>query len=304
MKMSREGGEGKRSSPGTPGVNGLALFSTLLLIQSALWAAETARLVPLTRAHAHNDYLHEHPLADALSHGFWSVEADIWLTNGALLVAHDLQKTSPEKTLQKLYLDPLRRFVKTNQVGLALLSGPGPADSGAVRTPRPTPPPLTLLIDVKSDAETTYTALREVLKNYGDILTRFESNRIHTNAVMAIISGERAEAAMRGDPVRFAALDGRLPDLDAKPAVSLVPLISDNWTKQFEWRGDGPFPDDERAKLRQMVQRTHAQGRRLRLWAAPDHAAGWKELFEAGVDLLNTDRLAELEAFLRIRGRP
>ena len=49
---------------------------------------------PLLRAHAHNDYLHSRPLADALAHGFWSIEADVWLTNGALLVAHDLDKTS------------------------------------------------------------------------------------------------------------------------------------------------------------------------------------------------------------------
>lgn len=249
----------------------------------ASFAAERTGNFPLIRAHAHNDYLHARPLADALGHGFWSVEADIWLTNGVLLVAHDLDKTSKERTLQKLYLDPLRAFVKTNS---------------AVRGT----PPFTLLIDVKSEAETTYAALREVLKNYADIFTRFESNRIQTNAVMAIISGNRAEATMRDEAMRFAALDGRLPDLDANPPVALVPLISDNWTKQFQWRGTGELPEQERAKLREMVRRTHAQGRRLRLWAAPDNAAAWKELSAAGVDLLNTDRLQELETFLRIVG--
>jgi hypothetical protein len=43
--------------------------------------------VPLTRAHAHNDYLHARPLFDALDHGFCSVEADVWLVDGKLLVA-------------------------------------------------------------------------------------------------------------------------------------------------------------------------------------------------------------------------
>lgn len=255
-----------------------------LLITSgaALCGADAARLAPLARAHAHNDYLHERPLADALSHGFRSVEADVWLTNGVLLVAHDFDKTSPDRTLQKLYLDPLRAFVKTN---------------AAVRGA----PPLTLLIDVKSEAESTYAALREVLKNYADILTKFESNRIETNAVIAIISGNRAAATMRGEKVRFAALDGRLPDLDGAPPVALVPLVSDNWTKHFQWRGTGPLPEAERAKLRALVQSTHAQGRRLRLWAAPDNMNGWRELHEAEVDLLNTDKLAELEQFLRTK---
>jgi hypothetical protein len=244
------------------------------------YAAELKPVSALTQAHAHahNDYLHARPLADALAHGFRSVEADIWRTNGVLLVAHDLEKTSPERTLQKLYLDPLRAFVKTN------------AMRGAS--------PITLLIDVKSEAEATWATLREVLKSYADILTRFESNTIHTNAVIVIISGDRAEATMRGEGVRFAAIDGRLPDLDKNPPVALVPLISDNWTKHFVWRGIGPLTNDERQKLRLLVQRTHEQGRRLRLWAAPDTPAGWRELRDAGVDLLNTDKLAELSAFL------
>ena len=243
-----------------------------------LTAAETR--APLVRAHSHNDYLHPHPLTDALSHGFWSVEADIWLTNGALLVAHDLEHTTPDKTLQRLYLDPLRAFLKTNNVP-------------------PGTPPLTLLIDVKSNAERTYAALRDVLHSYRDIFTRFESNRIHTNAVIAILSGNRAEATLRAEPVRFAAIDGRLPDLQTNPPVALVPLVSDNWAKHFQWRGTNAFPENEKTKLRELVARAHAQGRRLRLWASPDTPAGWKEFRDAGVDLINTDKLADLERFLR-----
>ena len=235
---------------------------------------------PLTRAHSHNDYLHARPLADALAHGFRSVEADIWLTNGVLLVAHDLDKTEPGKTLQKLYLDPLRAFVRTNA---AMRSGL----------------PLMLLIDVKSEAEATYEVLRKVLNDYTDILTTFESNAVRTNAVMVVISGNRAETTMKSEPIRLAALDGRLTDLDGNPSAALVPLVSDNWTKHFKWRGAGEFPEEERAKLRSMVQRAHAQGRQLRLWATPDNSRGWKELHDAGVDLLNTDNLRGLETFLR-----
>jgi hypothetical protein len=234
---------------------------------------------PVERAHSHNDYLHARPLEDALAHGFRSVEADIWLTNGALLVAHDLEKAVPAKTLEKLYLEPLRAFTKTN--------------SGRHSSP------VTLLIDVKSEAETTYAVLREVLRRYADILTRFESNSIQTNAVMTIISGARAEATMRAETVRFAALDGRWPDLDVNPPISLVPLVSDNWMKHFVWRGAGPFPPAERTRLNEFVRRAHGQGRRVRLWAAPDIEDGWKELADAGVDLINTDKLGELETFLR-----
>src|SRR5713226_4549315 len=111
-----------------------------LLIPLLLCVATATRAdpVPLTRAHAHNDYEHARPLLDALDHGFCSVEADIYLVEGKLLVAHDRNKIQPERTLQALYLDPLRERVRQNG-GRVYRGGPS----------------LTLLIDVKSDAEKT-----------------------------------------------------------------------------------------------------------------------------------------------------
>ena len=69
---------------------------------------------PLIHAHAHNDYEHQHPLLDALDQGFCSVEADIYLVEGQLLVAHNRKDVKPERTLQALYLDPLRERAKRN----------------------------------------------------------------------------------------------------------------------------------------------------------------------------------------------
>ena len=69
---------------------------------------------PQPQAHAHNDYEHDRPLLDALSHGFCSVEADVFAIDGELRVAHDRIDTRPGKTLQKLYLDPLRERVQKN----------------------------------------------------------------------------------------------------------------------------------------------------------------------------------------------
>ena len=39
----------------------------------------------------------------------------------------------------------------------------------------------------------------------------------------------------------------------------------------------------------------------VRFWAAPDNAAVWEELYRAGVDLINTDRLEQLDAFLLLK---
>jgi hypothetical protein len=91
---------------------GELLASLALLSLSALCLG--AEPVPLIHAHAHNDYEHPRPLFDALDHGFCSVEADVHLVDGRLLVAHDRSKVKPERTLEALYLDPLRERVKKN----------------------------------------------------------------------------------------------------------------------------------------------------------------------------------------------
>ena len=234
---------------------------------------------PLIHAHAHNDYEHKRPLLDALDRGFCSVEADIYLVDGQLLVAHDRKDVKPGRTLQSLYLDPLRERVKRN--------------GGRVF---PNGPEFTLLIDLKSDWKAIYPALRSVLTNYADVLTTFRDGATQTNAITAIITGNRSREMFAGEATRYAAFDGDLSDLDSD--ADSIAWISSQWSAAFQWRGVGVMPDEERTKLKDIGARAHAHGRRVRFWGAPDFAAFWRELREAGVDLINTDDLRGAQEFL------
>ena len=236
---------------------------------------------PLINAHAHNDYEHQRPLLDALDHGFCSVEADIFLVDGKLLVAHTRSAVKPERTLQALYLDPLRERVKRN--------------GGRVF---PNGPECTLLIDLKTDWHTIYPVLRATLTNYADILSTFRDGAKQTNAITAILSGNRSKEMFAGETVRYAGYDGTLADLDSSASADLIPWISGNWAESFGWRGQGKLPEDEAARLKSIVTKAHAQGRRVRFWGAPDNAGFWRTMRDAGVDLINTDDLPGLEAFL------
>ncbi|HEU0038053.1 MAG TPA: hypothetical protein VFR76_02150, partial [Verrucomicrobiae bacterium] len=181
-----------------------------------------AQPAPLIHAHAHNDYLHTRPLLDALDHSFCSVEADIYLVEGKLLVAHDRDKVQPDRTLQSLYLDPLRERVRKNG-----------------RRVYPNGPEFTLLIDLKSDWQGIYPVLRSDLTNYSDVLTTFRGDVKQTNVILAIISGSRDRAMFTGEATRYAAFDGELSDLDTNPSPNFAPWISANWGSKFRWRGAG-----------------------------------------------------------------
>ena len=250
----------------------------LLVLPTSCLGAEP---LPLVHAHAHNDYAHKRPLLDALDHGFCSVEADVHLVDGRLLVAHDRSQVKPERTLQALYLDPLRERVRTN--------------GGRVY---PAGPESTLLVELKSDWRTSYPVLRGILKEYANMLTTFRSGVTETNAIRVIITGRRAKELFAGESVRYAALDGDLDDLDSNPPADLIPWISSNWTQTFKWRGSGPMPEAEKLKLRAIVTKAHQQGRRVRFWGAPDQPLFWAEMLASGVDLINTDNLAGAQKFL------
>lgn len=244
------------------------------------------QLPHLIHTHAHNDYEHPHPLFDALSHGFPSVEADIHLVNGQLLVAHDPDQVNPSRTLQSLYLDPLRKRAQQFH-GRIYPKGD---------------PFFYLLIDTKTDTNATYTVLRRVLEDYADILTEFDSNGVKQKAVTVVLTGNRPRQMLAEQSVRLAGLDGVITDLKTPDPKGLILWISDNWKDYFLWRADGPFQGKEKARLREIVSKTHARNLKLRFWNAPDTPVFWKEMRDNGVNLVNTDDLAGVETFLR--GQP
>ncbi|MFJ3672676.1 phosphatidylinositol-specific phospholipase C/glycerophosphodiester phosphodiesterase family protein [Streptomyces sp. NPDC090106] len=249
---------------------------------------------PLWRAHAHNDYEHPRPLLDALDHRFGSVEADVFLVDGQLLVAHEVTDLDPARTLESLYLAPLAARVRANR--------------GSVY--RGHRHPLQLLVDIKTEGAATYLELDRQLRRYRHLFTTYAHGRVRPGAVTAVVSGDRAaRTPMEAQTVRHAFYDGRLSDLGSPAPASFISLISDNWTLNFSWQGVGEFPAAERARLRSLVDAAHARGRQVRFWATPDLAgpardALWAELLAAGVDYLNTDDLAGLEAFLDAHRTP
>jgi hypothetical protein len=241
------------------------------------------------RAHSHNDYEHTRPLLDALAFGFCSVEADIYLVNGELLVAHERSSVDGRRTLDNLYLRPLWERYQANGGHIYPL--------GRAAAP-PEEAPVTLLIDIKNNGAETFRVLDRKLSEYAPMLTTFTNDSTTPGAVTVIISGDRANDVILSSSPRRAGIDGRLTDLDGPLNRHQVPLISDNWTLHFRWRGQQDMPADEAAKLNAIVAKAHERGIRVRFWNIPQTEAVWSRLYDAGVDLLNADDLGGLYALL------
>lgn len=231
----------------------------------------------LPNAHAHNDYHQPQPLTGALSHGFNSVEVDIWHQGHQLVVTHDHPRGRGSlPTLDQLYLAPLARRVQAYQ--------------GRVYPHYQAP--FFLMIDCKNWDENTYRALRASLSPYRWMLEGANP------ALVIFLSGSRNVAEVLNDPDRFMAIDGRPEHLGQNFSSTAMPVISQRYSKVITWRGIGNITDEEKAALRRLVTLTHAEGKKLRLWGSPDNEEVWNLLREVGVDYINTDMQAELRSYL------
>jgi glycerophosphoryl diester phosphodiesterase len=225
------------------------------------------------KIHAHNDYAQPIPLQTALDNRADYIEADVWLVDGQLIVAHDRQEANPARTLDSLYLKPIARLFAQNK--------------GRVSPDRSYHPAL--VIDVKDKFEDVWPVLQNRLSQTIDMF----NPRSNPNGIQVIISGNRPKVELLLDYPSFVQFDGRPTELYDEETSKRVALISDSFQSYSRWNGDGELPDSDREKLKRMIRRAHDQKKMIRFWGAPDNANAWKQLRKVGVDVLNTDKVAE-----------
>lgn len=254
----------------------------IIFIAALIIFTNCSRGPEVIKGHAHNDYENENPLLDAIENGFISVEVDVHLIEDNLFVSHDLpEELNPSLTLESLYLNPLKDHIERNK-GYVYQNYSGP---------------FYLLIDFKSSAQPSYEKLKEILVNYLSIISVVKDGIEQKGAVTLLISGNRPINEILNDEPKLVRIDGRPNDLNKNIPVSLMPVISDNYSNFISWNGDGKINEEESLNLKILVENTHARKKLLRLWASPDNELVWSFLLENGVDLVNTDQIKEFRIF-------
>jgi alkaline phosphatase len=207
------------------------------------------------RIHSHNDYRQARPLQEALACNVFSIEADIFLYQGQLRVAHDEAELPNAPLLDSLYIQPLLRWFKANPAG----------DSNYF--------PF-LLIDIKSNSAAVLPALVKLLEPYP---TLFNPQRMQV-----VISGDRGVQKDWSFWPGYFLFDGRPGETYDTATLARVGFISDAYKN---------YSLHSRKKIKLLANSVHQSGKLLRLWGIPDHPASWKKLKAWGVDIINTDQV-------------
>lgn len=225
-------------------------------------------------AHAHNDYENEIPLIGALEAEFRSVEVDIYEDNGALKVSHLGFGLDGKPTLKELYLNPLADYLERNKVH-----------------------DLWLLIDLKEGGIELLDILHAEIEQFAQIFSSRVS--VDDRPVKILLSGSvPRDAILKNEKYEFFYLDGRIEHLAEDWDSELMPLISANFNKVVKWKGKGEMKRKDKQEIMDLVKLANAQGKRVRFWKTPDSEDSWKTLMELGVDVIGTDEVKGLSAFL------
>ncbi|MFD2873341.1 phosphatidylinositol-specific phospholipase C/glycerophosphodiester phosphodiesterase family protein [Mucilaginibacter ximonensis] len=258
------------------------LFIALFLLSPGFANAQS---VTLANGFAHNDYRHRRPLFDAENNGYTHIEADVFLHDNKLVVAHINPYFKKNRTLENLYLAPLFEQVQANNGNVYQ----GHKD------------PVTLMIDIKTGAQKTYAALQAVLEKYRSMLSSYDDGIVTTRAVTIVLSGHKPYDAVKAAKNRLVFIDEDLRRVERDTIANVSQMASCKYSKLLKWRGNGMMSMHERQRLLNYVQLAHKNGEQVRLWASPDNKIVWKEILSCGVDLINTDKLATLRDFLVAR---
>ncbi len=252
-----------------------------ITVAFSLSLTTVAQVVPLPHAFAHNDYWHKRPLFDAMDNGFTHIEADVYLRRSKLVVAHALPILKKKHTIEGLYLRPIY-----NQ-----MSG----INGQVQTPLDT---VVLMIDIKSNGNKTYAALRKILNKYKSILSTFENGKVTIRNLTLVLTGHRPMNELKSEEMRYVFADADLRKINSQEtSPEIFTTASCKYSHLLKWKGKGEVPAEEKERLMALVDKAHLSGTKVRLWAAPENENVWQLLRTCGVDLINTDKLVALKQF-------
>lgn len=245
-----------------------------LLLAASRAAAQPARYT-MANTHSHNDYEQEKPFRMAYDEGFGSIEADIFLEDGQLLVGHDTVEIRSGRTLEQYYILPLLSALQKHD-------GHPYADTSRS---------LQMLIDVKTDSIATLDRLIAVLEKYPTL--------IRNRAVRWVITGNRPDPASWPAYPAFIGFDGVLSRVYGPQALGRIVMMSDNFRSYSHWNGNGDIPEPEHTRLAEAIAGSHRLGKPVRFWNAPDFINAWDRLMRLRVDYINTDHIRALGDYLK-----
>lgn len=248
-----------------------------LLLALALTCCGAAAAQSPVLIHSHNDYAQRVPFYQAYAQQVSSIEADVFLHDGQLLVGHDVEDLRADMTFEALYVEPIVTLFARN-------GGRAFRDSDQT---------LQLMVELKSETDPTLRAVAALLGRWPEVF----DPEVNPAAVRVAVTGRVPAPETFDRYPRFLGFDGAW-DADYTPEqLERIALISTNFRDFSQWNGKGTIIPAEKERLEQVIDRAHEQGKPVRFWNAPEGTTVYYTFYDMGIDYINTDNPEVCAAF-------
>lgn len=280
--------------------------------------------------HSHNDYWRPRPLLHALSFGVRSVEADVWLfkelNDPTIYVGHSLNSLDKHRTLDSLYINPLTAILKgsnpesglkskidglTKGIDLGDIESEIRDPSGVFTTDSHAT--LYFLIDFKTDGNELFDVIYhsfDELRSLGWLsYYNTKTDEFHWGPITVIGTGDTPlDRVLNQGEIRDIFFDGPLDllTMDSNQYnLGVSPIVSSSLKKLLdnEYVPITGLTQTQVSKMAKKIEIAHAKGVKTRVWDTPWWPVSkeekiWRQIIEAGSDLLNADDLQKAITFV------
>ncbi|WP_312901927.1 alkaline phosphatase [Chryseobacterium taichungense] len=221
-------------------------------------------------AHSHNDYEQKVPFWYALGAGATSIEADVYLVDNQLYVSHEQKDVKKERTFDNLYIKPIRKALEL----------------GIIKDQ-----PVQILIDLKTEGESTLKKIVSEISKYPDITA--------SKNISFVISGNKPSPEKFSSYPDFITFDYQSLQNLTPEQWKRVGLVSLNFKEYSVWNGKGGLTVEDLPKVKAVIQKAKAFHKPFRFWGIPNGKTSWEFFAHAGVDYINTDHPKECADYLK-----
>ncbi len=246
----------------------IAAVACTIFLFSGVTAAQAPILI-----HSHNDYTRAVPFYQAYAQGVASVESDLYYIDGKLLVAHNKEDVSADRTFENLYVEPAVKMFRQNG------GHPYPDKSKT----------LQILVDIKEETEPTMSAIVASLEKYPDVFA--------TQGVRVVITGNRPAPEEFSKYPSWISYDGDVELNYTEEQLKQVALFSACFTDYAHWNGKGSLVKEQEEKVMEVIGKVHAMGKDIRFWGGPETLTAYYTFYNFGIDYFNTDKPEECAMF-------
>lgn len=239
----------------------------------------TAAQAPVL-VHSHNDYLQDFPLSTALRNDIHSIEVDIFLVKGKLVVGHDHEDLDESLLLKDMYLTPIEQLMSVWAV-----------TKGSI--------PKWLFIDIKEYEEGILDSLHTLIKEMDAIFLKRQEN--YSKPMQLVLSGDYSRDLVASNHYPYFFLDGRPKHLENKFSSEIMPVISIDFEDYASWDKGWQMDKKKWKSFFQLIKDTHNQNKKLRFWKTPDEEELWSYLINLKIDVIAVDDIDKIARYLSKR---